>query len=48
LNNKPYSPFWFNEENDNLAGKGETTFNYNGQYFKNREAGDWSICPDLF
>jgi len=39
-----FKPLWWEESEEN----GEKAWLFNGKYFKQREKGDWSMCPDLF
>ncbi|XP_050316158.1 oxysterol-binding protein 1 isoform X2 [Anthonomus grandis grandis] len=42
----PYKPLWF--EQKTLEGSDVITHVYKGTYWKCKEVGDWSVCPDIF
>ncbi|KAK0416292.1 hypothetical protein QR680_012401 [Steinernema hermaphroditum] len=41
-----YEPKWFHQKQDELTGSIIHVFN--GDYWKKKEAGDWTGCPDIF
>jgi hypothetical protein len=41
-----WKPNWFVKTTDKLTG--EHFWDYNGEYWKAREKGDWSACDDIF
>jgi len=41
-----FKPRWFEKKRDNTTG--EEYWDTNGQYWKAREAGDWTVCDDIF
>ncbi|PGH10156.1 hypothetical protein AJ79_05511 [Helicocarpus griseus UAMH5409] len=41
-----FVPKWFTKSKCDITG--EEYWVYNGQYWKSREAGDWSVCEDIF
>jgi oxysterol-binding protein 1 len=41
-----FKPKWFDKKIDEVTG--EEYWETNGQYWKARERGDWSICDDIF
>jgi oxysterol-binding protein 1 len=45
-NGEEFKPKWFDKKVDKVTG--EEYWETNGEYWKAREKGDWSVCDDIF